>query len=126
MRKDCIDPDRAEHIRTEDHGDRRRNALTDAAGSRDCAIHKCADGIRTAHDLDALHARRNALRLIGKKRKELPSERQQQSTPNSARDKGIAQADQIALHHALAVARALVSADKACACRMKRRHNVTL
>ena len=87
MRKDCIDPDRAEHIRTEDRGDRRRNALTDAAGSRDCAIHKCADGIRTAHDLDALHARRNALRLIGKKRKELPSERQQQSTPNSARDK---------------------------------------
>ena len=71
-----IDPDDPEHAGAHNHNHRGRNALADAPGSRDGAVHKGTDAIAPAHDLESLHACVNDRGLIGKQGKELSTEDQ--------------------------------------------------
>ncbi len=59
-----IDPDNTEYAGTQDNNDGRRNAFSNATGSRDTAIHKTAEGVTESHDPDPLHTGINNSRFL--------------------------------------------------------------
>ena len=122
--EDGVDPDDPEHAGAEDDDDSRHYRLTQAAGGRDGAVHEGRDAVGKAHDAHTLHAGVDDGALGGEEGEELPPEDEQRTAQHEADAEGVGEGNEVALLHAVRLARAVVLTHEAGAGHIERGHCV--
>ena len=122
--KDRIDPDHAEHARTENHNRDRHRALAEPARSGKRVVHERRERIAPAHDMKLFHARGNDLGVRRENAQEAAAEEHERQPQHCAHAERIHQTHAVSLLDALFVVRAIVLADESRACRIGRRHDL--
>lgn len=84
-----------------------------SAGGGNGAVHKGGDAVGKAHDAYALHARVDNGGFRGEQGEELPPEQEQAAAQQQTYAKRVGQCDEVALLHAVGLARAVVLAHEA-------------